>query len=186
MEQIVITVDSWRIIEVIGIIVAALGAAFFGWKQYQINKRMQELSDYVAITIIPLKNFILQIKNVGRSNLYLHKWEIGSLSETNTKPWLLPAGEGSQILIAIPPQQQIGQHLAKFYFTDEKGRKYLSTGEVVIEPIGFQLPISTTPSQPPSQDVPQDQITGAQPVGISIQLRMRAWSYKTEKYDWII
>jgi len=180
MQEIVL-----RYLEVIGIIGAATGAIIFGWKQYQINKRMQELSDYVAVSIIPMKNFRLQIKNVGRSNLYLHKWEIGSLSETYTRSWILPAGEGSQILITIPPQQQ-GQHLAKFYFTDERDIKYLSTGEVVIEPVAFQLPSSTTPPHPQQQDISQGQMTGIQPLGISVQLRMRAWAYKTEKYNWTI
>jgi len=55
-----------------------MAGIYFGWKQYQINKRMKELADYVAVSIIPLPGFQLQIKNVGRINLYLHKWEMAS------------------------------------------------------------------------------------------------------------
>jgi|GEM_PF-5791877 hypothetical protein len=161
----------------------AAGLIYFAWRQHQINKRMQELADYVAVFITPMPNSTLQIKNVGRSNLYLHKWEIGSLSETYVKPWILPTGEGSQILIATQPQA--GQHLSKFYFTDEKDIKYLSIGEVVMEPVEFQLPPSTTPPQTQA-DIPQNQVIGAQSVNIQIKLRMRAWAYKTEKYDWTI
>jgi len=180
MEEVIL-----RYLEVFGIIIAVLGAVFFGWKQYQINKRMQELADYIAVAIVPMSNFSLQIKNVGRSNLYLHKWEVGFLSETYIKPWLLPASEGTQILIMIQPQQQqIGQHIAKFYFTDEKNIKYLSMGEVVIEPVAFQLPSSTTPPQPQQQDMSQTQVAGVYPTIMNIQLRMRAWAYKTEKYNW--
>src|SRR3989338_4384720 len=165
-------------------ILTAGGLIYFAWRQTQINKRMQELADYVAVFMIPMANFSLQIKNVGRSNLYLHKWEIGSLTETYVKPRILPTGEGPQILIQI--SSQAGQHLAKFYFTDEKDIKYLSTGEVVIEPVGFQLPPPTTPPQSQQQDLLQGQTSGIQPINISVQMRMRAWAYKTEKYNWTI
>ena len=157
------------------------GLVYFSWRQTQINKRMQELSDYVAISIAPTPTFQLQIMNVGRVNLYLHKWEIGSLSETFVRPLLLPTEARSNILITFQ-SPQIGQHLAKFYITDEKGRKYLSEGEVAIEPIGVQLPITTTPPQ--EQVSEQLPTSGIQP--INIQLRMRAWSYKTELYEWSI
>ena len=40
-----------RYLEVIGIIIAATGAVIFGWKQYQINKRMQELADYKTYAV---------------------------------------------------------------------------------------------------------------------------------------
>ena len=157
------------------------GLVYFAWRQTQINKRMQELADYVAISIAPAPNFQLQIMNVGRVNLYLHKWETGSLSETFVKPLLLPAESRANILISFQPAQ-IGQHLAKFYITDEKGKKYLSEGEVAIEPIAFQLPVTHTPPQ--EQQVNQLQMAGVQPV--NVQLRMRAWSYKTIPYEWTI
>lgn len=162
-------------------ILAAGALIYFAYRQYQINKRLKDLADYVAISIIPGMQEQLRITNVGRVNLYLHKWEIGSLSETYVKPWLLPTEGKSEIIITL--SGQIGQHLAKFYLTDETDQKYLSSGEVVIEPIAFQLPISTTPPQVQEGNIPQAS-GGVQP--ISVQLRMRAWSYKTEKYNWTI
>ena len=163
-------------------ILTAVGLIYFALRQTQINKRMQELADYVALSISPAQGFQLQVINVGRVNLYLHKWEIGSMNETFVKPLLLPAEGKSKILITIQPPQ-IGQHLAKFYLTDEADQKYLSTGEVMVEPVVFQLPQTTTPPQ--IQGSEQNQTSGAQPA-INVQLRMRAWSYKTEKSKWII
>ncbi len=173
-----------RYLEVIGIIGAAIGALIFGWKQFQINKRMQELADYVAVSIIPLKDFKLQIMNVGRINLYIHKWEAGSLANTYVKPLLIPTEAKSSIIINFQPSL-LGQHLLKIYLTDEKDQKYLSTGEVVIEPVAFQLPPPSTTEPQVRQEPPTvPQISGVQPINITTQ--MRAWSYKTEKYNWMI
>ncbi len=172
-----------RYIEVIGILIAAIGAVIFGWKQYQINKRMKELRDYVAVSIVPEKNFQLKIMNVGRVNLYLHKWEIGTLQETFVKPWLLPTEAKSSILLSLQ-SPLTGQHLIKLYLTDETEQKYLSTGNVAIEPMAVQLPISATPPQTQEDTQPLPQITGEQ--RINVALRMRAWSYKTELHEWQI
>lgn len=159
------------------------GLIYFAWRQTQINKRMQELADYVAISISPANSFQLQVMNVGRVNLYLYKWEIGSMSATFVKPLLMPTDGKSNILISVQPPQ-LGQHLAKFYLTDEAGEKYLSTGEVAVEPVAFQLPQTTT--LPQIQESGQNQTSGIQPININVQLRMRAWSYKTEKCNWTI
>jgi len=178
MEEIIL-----KHIEAFGIIIAAIGAVFFGWKQYQINKRMKDLADYVALSIVPQRNLQLQIMNVGRVNLYLHKWEMGTLQATFVKPWLLPVEAKSSILLSFQPPP-VGQHLIKLYLTDETDQKYLSTGEVVIEPVAFQLP-TMAPSQQEQPQEPQEQ----QRVGIqqlNIALNMRAWSYKTEKHKWEI
>jgi len=168
-----------RYLEVGGIVGAAIGALIFGWKQYQINKRMQELADYVAVSIIPLKDFKLQIMNVGRVNLYIHKWEAGSLSNTYVKPLLIPTEAKSSIIINFQTPL-LGQHLLKIYLTDEKDQKYLSTGEIVIEPIALQLPLAATAPQVQQEPPATPQISG------NITTQMRAWSYKTEKYNWMI
>jgi len=170
-------------IKTIFIGITAMAGIYFGWKQYQINKRMKELADYVAVSIIPLPGFQLQIKNVGRINLYLHKWEVASLQETYVKPWLLPVDAKSSINLSFssPP---VGQHLLKLYLTDENNRKFLTTGEVVIEPVGVQIPHSSGPSQPPISDQPTSSSPQVSPQ-INVALRMRAWAYKTERYDWI-
>ena len=81
--------------------------------------------------------------------------------------------------IQIELQPNIGQHLSKLYFTDENDDKYLSAGEVVIEPVISPLPISTTP---PNIESSTEQTSGSQ--SVIIALRMRALSYKTERYNW--
>lgn len=172
-----------RYLEVAGILGAAIGALIFGWKQFQINKRMQELADYVAVSIVPLENFSLQIINVGRVNLYIHKWEASSLANTYVKPLLVPTEAKSSIIINFQPPP-LGQHLLKIYLTDEKDQKYLATGEIVIEPVAFQLPPSTTGPQVQQEPPTAPQVSGVQT--INIRTRMRAWSYKTERYNWMI
>jgi len=183
MEEIIL-----KYIEVFGIVIAAIGAVFFGWRQYQINKRMKDLMDYVAISIAPKPNLRLQIMNVGRVNLYLHKWEMGALQTTFVKPWILPVEAKSSILLSFQPPP-VGQHLIKLYLTDETNQKYLSTGEVVVEPVAFQLP-TMVPSQPEQFEQGQLQESQEQQRAVlqqpNIVLNMRAWSYKTEKYKWEI
>lgn len=169
--------EDFNLISAITTSITAVFAVMIGIWQIKINERLRKLQDYVALSIVPSSQGLpqLEIMNVGRSNLYLHKWEIGSLNETFVKPMLLPTDAKSKILIAVA-SGQIGQHLAKFYLTDESNSKYLSTGEVAIEPVAFQLPISTTP--------PQTQQNSQNNQSINVQLRTRAWSYKTERYNW--
>lgn len=176
-------VETYNIWAIILQLLTAAGLIYFAWRQTQINRRMQELADFVAISISPAGGFQLQVENVGRVNLYIHKWEVGSMSETFVKPLLIPIDAKSKILITIQPPQ-IGQHLAKFYLTDEMGSRYLASGEVAIEPVAFQLPQTTTPPQ--NQNDGSNQTSGAQTMSVSVQLRMRAWSYKTERYEWTI
>jgi hypothetical protein len=117
--------------------------------------------------------------NVGRVNLYIHKWEAGSLSNTYVKPLLIPTEAKSSIIINFQTPL-LGQHLLKIYLTDEKDQKYLSTGEIVIEPIALQLPLAATAPQVQQEPPATPQISG------NITTQMRAWSYKTEKYNWMI
>jgi len=180
----------WQIIKdilnLVGIIGVAIGALLFGWKQTQINKRLQELQDYVAISIIPKPEFQLQIMNVGKINLYVHKWEIGTFTETFSKAILIPAAAPSFLLISLssPP---MGQHPVRIYLTDESGEKYLSTGEVVIEPIAMRPLSQILPhSETPPLDGGTQAVNPPQAQVVNITARMRAWSYKTEKYNWTI
>ncbi len=173
--------DAWSLLFQV---VTAFGLIYFAWRQKQINQRMQELSDYVAVTIAP-DNFSLKIMNVGRVNLYLHKWEVGLLGETFVRPLLLPIDGRSQINVSIPPTF-LGQHLVKFYVTAEEGEKYLATGEVAVEPISFQLPVAATPAVQQENFREQGTFGSNGQTPVNIQLRMRAWSYKTERYDWTI
>lgn len=174
--------ELFNFLSIILQLLTAAGLIYFAWRQTQINKRMQELSDYVAISIIPLGNK-LQIINVGRVNLYIHKWEIGSATETYVKPWLIPIDAKSSVMVSLQSPQP-GQHLVKIYLTDDSEKKYLSTGEVVVEPIGFQM--ASVVAQPQaSQESQQTSQTASSPQ-LTISFQMRAWSYKTERYEWTI
>lgn len=172
--------DIWKIIEVIATILAAGGALWFGWSQDQINRRMRALADYVGLSIAPIPNSpALQVTNVGRINLYLHKWEVGSHTETYPEPTLIAAESRTNLVIALNPPPNPGRHKAKFYLTDEIGEKYIGYGEVII------TPLSVTP---PSQiQLPPDQ-TGVQrtATSVSITVNMSAVSYRMIKRDWEI
>jgi hypothetical protein len=176
----------------IAIIIQAVATAllvYYAVRQTQINKRMQELSDYVALFIVP-QGRTLQMRNVGRVNLYMHKWEIGSLTTTYVRPVLLPADNTCQFGITLP-ENFTGQHLIKIYLTDESNEKYISSGEVAVEPVAIQaiptgpiqegLSLTATPDQ-------QNQVPGPVAINtnISIQFRVRAWCYKTEKSNWTL
>jgi len=175
--------NLWLLVLQIGTIIAA--SVFALW-QVLINKRLKELQDYVAISIIPKQDFQLQIMNVGKINLYVHKWDIGTFTETFSRAILIPAAAPSFLLISLssPP---MGQHPVKIYLTDESGKKYLSTGEVVIEPIAIR-PLSQILSRPESAPSGEGTQTSGSPQTqvVNIMVRMRAWSYKTEKYNWTI
>ncbi|MDD5639387.1 MAG: hypothetical protein PHR47_01090 [Candidatus Pacebacteria bacterium] len=150
-------------------IITGLAAVMFAFLQYKINKRLQRLQDYVAVTIVPIANPLLprlQIVNVGKINVYLHKYEIGSNKEAYAKAMLIPAGSGSFLLLPIK-SSVLGQNMdIKLYLVDELGEKYISTGEAILEKqiIATQKPDGTT-----------ENITAIEP---------SAWSYKTIKKDW--
>lgn len=169
-----------QIIQSWGTLLAAAGAGVFGWKQYQINKRLQKLSDFVAISIVPfaLDNAPkIQIRNVGRINLYLHRWEIDGSNETYGKSRLLACGP--ELFFVIPVPDILGLEMPmKMYLTDEHGQKYISTGTVVIDP----QPVSIT--IPQAQDSTPQQLQAVQQ--LMMRRNVRAWSYKTQKYNWVI
>jgi len=170
-----------RYLEVGGIVSAAIGALIFGWKQFEINKRLKELQDYVAVSIIPKENLRLQIMNVGKINLYIHKWEVGRLNENYGKAVLIPAGANSFIIIGLQGLV-IGEYNFKMYITDEKDEKYISTGKVFIESVSIsQQPLSII--SPIATGEMQEQPNQGQ-IQTIVKVDLRAFSYKTEKYNW--
>ena len=183
IQEIIIPNDILRYIEVFGATITAIGAGIFGWKQLEINKRLKELQDYVAVSIIPKENLRLQIINVGKIKLYIHKWEVGRVSESYTKAVLIPAGSDSPKigigLNGLPP----GEHDFKMYITDEKNEKYISTGKVFADPV----PITAQPLSvvgPIATGETQESGTGIGQTQTLIRINLRAFSFKTEKYDW--
>jgi hypothetical protein len=167
-------IDSWLTLLV------SVATGFFAFFQFKINKRLRELQDYVAISIIPSTNegvFQLQLRNVGRSNIYLHKYEVGNLNDSYEKPRLISCGPETFFIINVPPNLNVEMPV-KFYVTDEFGKKYLSTGAVIIDaqPVAISIP----------QNVGVAQLQTGVPQQVTIQGKPRAWSYKTEPYDWVI
>jgi len=183
IEEIIVRADIWRYIEVFSIFLMALGAGVFGWKQLEINRRIKKLNDYVAISIIPQQDLRLQIRNAGKINLYIHKWEAGDLNGNYKEPILIPVGGISSIIINLN-KLIIGEHNFKMYIIDQRGEKYISTGKIFIDPISIA-------QQPPSIIKPeaigqmQEQKEGAQ-IQTMVKVNLRAYSYKTEKYKWNI
>jgi hypothetical protein len=152
---------------------------------------MKELSDYAAAFIAPVNSRNstdgLSVKNVGRVNLYIHRWEIGPISASVKNPLLLPVDPNSGFHIGIP-QGMVGVHFVKIYLTDETSKKYLATGEVKIQavPVGIQIPqqagdLGQMPMQQPG--------TTAQPgnqANLQFITPITAHSYQTKLYEWMI
>lgn len=155
--------------------ITAVGAIVFAVWQININIRLKKLQDYVAVTIIPMPpgDLRLQIKNVGKINLYLQKYEIGTDHESFAKGMLIPAGSDSFLLLPIK-YFNIGQNLGiKLYLIDELGEKHISTGEAKVEntPISNQIPV-------------QGSVSGQTQIQTIILPQVVAWAYKTIKEKW--
>ncbi|MFA6253576.1 MAG: hypothetical protein WCV69_04680 [Patescibacteria group bacterium] len=182
IQEIIIKNDVFRYLEIFATLIAALGAGIFGWKQFEINRRLKNLQDYVAVSIIPQNNLKLQILNVGKINLYIHKWEVGRLNENFTKAVLVPTGTNSFIEIGLNGLW-LGEYDFKMYITDEMDKKYISTGKIFIEPASISTQ-SLSIINPPSTGETQTQGANINPVQTIISTSLRAYSYKTKKYDW--
>ncbi|MFZ3057722.1 MAG: hypothetical protein WA092_01620 [Minisyncoccales bacterium] len=162
-------------------LLAASAAGVFAYFQYRINQRAIELQDYVAITIIPfsVSNVPhIQVLNAGRTNLYLHKYEIDGTNDTYIPARLLACGTSTAFNIQVPQNRPNVEMPVKFYLTDEFGKKHLSTGAVVIDTL--ILPQATVQSEQPTP------IQSQAAQQFIVRSNIRAWSYKTERYDWTI
>jgi hypothetical protein len=159
----------------------------------EINKRMQELEDYVAVSIIPItnvpgNNYELQIMNTGKINVYLRKFEKGKISVEfpEGKERLISVGGNPFYRIPISVQDLvIGQELeVKLYLIDEFGNKYLSLGGFIIDPQVKTVPVQIQDQQNIQhiQRIP----TVISGVPVIIPGEARACTYKTIKYEWKI
>jgi hypothetical protein len=192
------TKNILEIIYIISQITIPTLLVYFTWRQTQINKkieetnkRMQELEDYVAVSIIPItnvpgNNYELQIMNMGKINAYLRKFEIGQISYEfpEGKERLISVGGNPFYRIPISAQNLIiGQELdVKLYLIDEFGNKYLSLGGLMIDPQVKTIPIQDQQNIRQIQGIP----TVISGVPVIIPGEARAWTYKTIKYDWKI
>lgn len=168
-----------RYIEVGSFLIAALGAVYFGWRQTQINKRLKELEDYAAISIVPSGTQLL-IMNVGKINLYLKKYDIGLNTENFRDPLLIPAGTGQYSNIKISLTNFFPAMELTLYLVDELGEKYLTRGKVFTTAIPVQPTSDGASTQTPAT-VPSN--LPAQPMRIA---EMNVWVFKTVKFPWNI
>ena len=153
-------------------VIFGLAVSLFTFFQWRINARLKKLEDYVAVSIIPTADLKLQIVNVGKINLYLQKYTIGTDHESFAKPMLIPQGSNSFLLVAIK-NYNLGQNLdITLYLIDELGEKFISTGEAKVENVSImrQLPASLGATSPSFETVNIPQAA--------------AWAYKTIKSDW--
>ena len=68
------------------------------------------------------------------------------------------------------------------YITDEKDEKYISTGKIFIDPVLIsQQPLSVI--NPIATGEMQEQLNQGQ-IQTIVKVDLRAFSYKTEKYNW--
>lgn len=165
---------DYNLISAITTSITVVFAVGFGFWQIKINDRLKKLQDYVAISIVLVDNR-LQLINVGKINLYLQKYEIGTDIDAFAKAMLIPAGSNSWLLIQIKNFNSGQKMPIKLYLIDELGEKYLSTGEVIVEPVNIGIH--------PVEQVVQG-VTGNIPAQNIIQFKSSAWAYKMEKYNW--
>lgn len=160
-----------------------VAAGIFAYYQYKINLRLKELQDYVGLSIIPLPNLQLRITNVGRTNLYLHRWEVGENSQTFLEPILISAESRSDVVITLNPIS-LGQKRAKFYLTDESREKFLSEGVVILTPISSTPILQVLPAQSPSGG--SGTAAAPQIAGVQVSINVTALSYRTVRFEWNI
>ena len=128
-------------------------AAIIGFSQLSINSRLKNLQDYVAISIVPgkeyfetadgkLVNNFIKVTNTGKSNIYLYKYEITDIkSESFTKPILVPIGSIEACYgIQIPNNFQSGQKInLNIYLKDQFGNKWISESSGYFDGIALHM-----------------------------------------------
>ena len=161
------------------IIASVLTLLFVLWQIF-INKRLKELQDYVAVSFVPAitpNGGQIQIFNAGKINLYLHKFEVGQISHTFSKSRLLAVGGSERNFYGVPVSlNPVNTEMEiRLYLTDESNKKYLATGGYILDALAVPQPVLA----PPEGGTPPVQIP-------ALQLNLRAWTYRTEKFEWNI
>ena len=161
-------------------ITTAGAAAIFAIWQIKINERMKKLQDYVAISIVPMNpgTNSIEVMNVGKMNLYLKQYGIGTNTEIFQNPLLIPAGTGENSNLRITLQNLQPVMPMKFYLLDELGEKYISTGQIIVEQQA--LPIL------PRNTLQESGTVAPQPMQSVVLSDFKIWTFKTEKYKWMI
>lgn len=100
-----------------------------GFFQIKINHRLTELEGVVAVNAEPNGDTI-KIVNVGKVNLYLHKFEMFGNNHTFANARLIALN--SWYWIPAPKIQEFptAETEFKLYLTDESSKKYIFTGGI--------------------------------------------------------
>lgn len=140
-----------------------ISAVVIGRYQININSRLKDLQDVVAIYARPGKG-VIEILNVGKVNLYIHKFELPGNVQNFDRPRLLPAGAVGDALYWIPPPTSLKdgeQFDLKLYLTDDFKNKWIAE-------MGGKMTIVSSVVNGKEEKLPSFII----------------WSYRTYKKDW--
>jgi len=116
-------------LELLFAILNLLAIGIIGFFQIKINYKLTELQGVVAINAEPNGNTI-RIVNVGKVNLYIHKFETIGNNHTFEKPRLIALN--SWYWIPLPDLSTLKNNGCEFklYLTDEFNKKYIFIGGI--------------------------------------------------------
>lgn len=119
---------------------ATVALSVFTYFQWRVNSRMQQVSDVVAISVVPNNDGNIRLLNVGNSNVYIHRIEFTAVSQGSRmqerlhiypRSRMIPAnaGDSSYYWIGSPMGLRDGEEfLLKIYLTDEFENKWIAEG----------------------------------------------------------
>ena len=161
------TFETWQLAVggagVLAVFLAAWLAFLVGQNQTEINSRLLQLQDYVAISVTPNKDTIA-LWNTGNSNLYMWGFDMHGNDQRFIKARLISRSAVANYWIPAPNLGKISTTTFfefKLYLTDEYGNKWVS------ENGGEANPTKVT-----NDGKEADAIV------------FKVWSYKTTKTDW--
>jgi len=113
-----------------------LGAVTFAFLQWRINRRLKQLQDFVSISVhYEDKLTCLTVLNVGKSNLYVYKYEFAGKTESMERGELIPLDVAVEATyrIIIPIEELIMHtvYTLKLYVSDGGKKKYISEHDVI-------------------------------------------------------
>lgn len=118
----------------------AISVISFAFVQVSLNRKLIELQDYVAVSLVktPGKDLSVGFYNTGRLNIYIHRIEIRNAdtdeiivaTDVFKEPRLVPAGTLESSYYWYPLPDEVRDHKSfkvTLLLTDEFDRKWLST-----------------------------------------------------------
>jgi len=112
--------------------ITMVGAIIFAGWQIKINRRLQKLNDFVALSILPDTNTgKIKLLNTGKINLYIHGFEINGVKNKFDQGRLISSATLDSAYYwlptdSVPPE---GKFDIKIYLMDEFNKKFITTGQ---------------------------------------------------------